>query len=74
MMRTEGALGERSRLATRLCALVFLVGFVGAGLWLAFGIQGFNQLSVTDPGAALNPLLDPAGNHRDDHHHEQRVP
>ena len=58
MMRTEGALGERSCLATRLCALVFLIGFVGAGLWLAFGIQGFNQLSVTDPGAALNPLLD----------------
>ena len=57
MMRTDGALGERSRQATRLCALVFLLGFVAAGLWLVLGIQGFSQLSVTDPGAALNPLL-----------------
>src|SRR3546814_4733701 len=56
MLRTDGALAERSRQATRLCVLVFLFGFVAAGVWLALGIQGFSQLSVSDPGAALNQI------------------
>ncbi|HLD68208.1 MAG TPA: cytochrome d ubiquinol oxidase subunit II, partial [Pseudomonas sp.] len=58
MLRTEGALAERSRQATRLCALVHLLTFLGAGLWLTLGIQGFSLLSIGDPGTALNPLLD----------------
>ncbi|HCL15666.1 MAG TPA: cytochrome d ubiquinol oxidase subunit 2, partial [Pseudomonas sp.] len=57
-LRTDGALAERSRQATRLCALVFLLGFAAAGAWLVLGVEGFSQLSVSDPGAALNPLLD----------------
>ena len=57
MMRTDADLHARSRQATRLCALAFLVTFAGAGAWLALGIQGFSLLGgFADLGAALNPL------------------
>ncbi|VXC33054.1 cytochrome d ubiquinol oxidase subunit II [Pseudomonas sp. 8O] len=56
MLRTEGDLAARSRRATYLSALVFLVGFLLAGSWLALGIKGMSLASVVDTGAALNPL------------------
>ncbi len=67
MLRTDSALFERSRQATRLCSLVFLCAFAGAGAWLATSIQGFSLVGgFDDLGAALNPLhkqvaLDNAG-------------
>ncbi|WP_065760728.1 cytochrome d ubiquinol oxidase subunit II, partial [Pseudomonas defluvii] len=57
MMRTDADLYQRSRRATQLCALVFLIAFAGAGAWLALGIQGFSLVGgFADLGAALNPL------------------
>lgn len=57
MMRTDAELHQRSRQATQLCALVFLLAFAGAGAWLALGIQGFSLVGgFADMGAALNPL------------------
>ncbi|MDH1866798.1 cytochrome d ubiquinol oxidase subunit II [Pseudomonas chengduensis] len=56
MMRTEGDLAARSRTATYLSALVFLVGFLLAGSWLALGIKGMSLVGAFDTGAALNPL------------------
>lgn len=56
MMRTEGDLAARSRRATYISALVFLIGFLLAGSWLALGIKGMNLVSAIDTGAALNPL------------------
>ncbi|THG68933.1 cytochrome d ubiquinol oxidase subunit II, partial [Pseudomonas sp. A-1] len=57
MLRTDADLQQRSRLATRLCALVFLLTFVAAGGWLVSGIQGFSLVGgFSDLGAALNPL------------------
>ncbi|CAE6919664.1 cytochrome bd-I ubiquinol oxidase subunit II [Ectopseudomonas oleovorans] len=56
MLRTEGDLAARSRRATYLCALVFLVGFLLAGSWLAMGIEGMTLAGAVDAGAALNPL------------------
>lgn len=57
MMRTDAALHERSRQATRWCALVYLAAFAGAGLWLASGIPGFSLVGgFANLGAALNPL------------------
>ena len=57
MMRTEGAVGRRSRRASQLLALVFLLSFIGAGVWLLLGgIQGLSITSAFDAGAALNPL------------------
>lgn len=56
MMRTEGDLAARSRKATYLSALVFLIGFMLAGSWLALGIKGMSMAGAFDAGAALNPL------------------
>ncbi|WP_276486767.1 cytochrome d ubiquinol oxidase subunit II [Ectopseudomonas mendocina] len=56
MMRTEGDLATRSRKATYLSALVFLIGFMLAGSWLALGIKGMSLAGAFDAGAALNPL------------------
>jgi cytochrome d ubiquinol oxidase subunit II len=57
MLRTDGDLAARSRQATRIMALVFLLSFIGAGLWLVFGgIQGYSIVGVVDSNAALNPL------------------
>lgn len=56
MMRTEGDLAARSRQATYLSALIFLIGFLLAGSWLALGIKGMSLAGTFDAGAALNPL------------------
>ena len=56
MLRTDAALHERSRKATQLGALVFLLAFAAAGTWLVAGIQGFSLVGELDVGAALNPL------------------
>ncbi|WAJ39544.1 cytochrome d ubiquinol oxidase subunit II [Pseudomonas sp. GOM7] len=56
MLRTEGDLAARSRQATYLSALVFLIGFLLAGSWLTLGIKGMSLIGAVDAGAALNPL------------------
>ena len=56
MLRTEGDLHRRSRLATRWCATVFVAAFAGAGLWLAFALPGMSLAAPLDTGAVLNPL------------------
>lgn len=56
MLRTDGALYERSRRAAMLCALAYLATFILAGLWLALGIKGFRLVDGLDYNAALNPL------------------
>ncbi|TBU98933.1 cytochrome d ubiquinol oxidase subunit II [Stutzerimonas kirkiae] len=58
MMRTEAALHERASRATHLCALVYLLAFSTAGLWLVMGIDGFSVVLSADAGTALNPLRD----------------
>ncbi|WP_462382968.1 cytochrome d ubiquinol oxidase subunit II [Pseudomonas sp. Marseille-QA0892] len=56
MMRTDADLAERSRRASQLCGLVYLLGFMGAGAWLVLGIEGYRMVSDVDAGAMLNPL------------------
>jgi cytochrome d ubiquinol oxidase subunit II len=55
--RTEGAIQRRAITAARGAALVMVLAFIGAGLWLrAGGIQGYAITSVLDPAAAPDPL------------------
>lgn len=57
MMRTDGDVARRSRRAVQLFALLFLLCFSGAGLWLWLGnIQGLVISSGFDANAGLNPL------------------
>ncbi len=57
MLRTDGALAARSRQATRIMGLLFLLSFIGAGMWLVFGnIQGYSLVTALDVNNAINPL------------------
>jgi len=55
-MRTEGAIARRARNAARICGMVFIAAFILAGVWQAFGVQGFRIVAAPDPGSAFSPL------------------
>lgn len=56
MHRTEGDIQRRARVAVTLFGTLTLVLFSLAGVWLAFGIDGYAITSVVDMGALPNPL------------------
>ena len=55
-MRTEGELYARARSCVTLFGLVFLAAFSLAGIWQAFGIEGYRVVSMPDPGTVITPL------------------
>jgi cytochrome bd quinol oxidase subunit 2 apoprotein (EC 1.10.3.-) len=55
-MRTTGDLHLRSRGTAQISALVMMVCFVLAGVWVKYGIDGYVVKSVIDHHAASNPL------------------
>ena len=55
-MRTVGELHLRSRNTAQLSALVMMVCFVLAGVWVMFGIDGYVVTSSIDVHAMSNPL------------------
>lgn len=57
LMRTEGDIARRSSRAAQVSALVYLLAFAGAGIWLWLGnIQGFSLAAAVDTNMAINPL------------------
>jgi cytochrome d ubiquinol oxidase subunit II len=40
----------------RIFAVVFLVAFAIAGIWQAFGIEGYRIIDSPDPGTAISPM------------------
>ncbi|MEW6676421.1 MAG: cytochrome d ubiquinol oxidase subunit II [Pseudomonadota bacterium] len=56
MVRTEGAVYQRAKLASTLFGVVMLAAFAGAGVWVSQGIDGYVITSAVDPGALPNPL------------------
>jgi cytochrome d ubiquinol oxidase subunit II len=55
-MRTEGELNARVRKVVRIFSIAFMVAFALAGIWQAFGIDGYRIVSMPDAGTALSPL------------------
>lgn len=55
-MRTGGDLQVRMRGITQLTALVTMLTFLLAGIWVVNGIDGFTVTSVIDRAAQSNPL------------------
>ncbi|ELY3759471.1 cytochrome d ubiquinol oxidase subunit II [Cronobacter universalis] len=55
-MRTTGELHLRSRATAQISALVMMVCFVLAGVWVMYGIDGYVVASAIDPRAASNPM------------------
>lgn len=55
-MRTTNALNSRARKAVRWSGVIFMAAFAVAGVWTAYGIDGFRIVSLPDPGSAFGPL------------------
>ena len=56
-MRTVGEINLRARAAAQISALVTLVAFVLAGIWVIYGIDGYVVTSAINHSAASNPLV-----------------
>lgn len=54
-MRTEDPIASRARKTVFIAALVMMISFAVAGLWLSFGIDGYRVTSM--PGGAYANLL-----------------
>jgi cytochrome bd ubiquinol oxidase subunit II len=54
--RTEGVIAERARIYGQMAALAAIVLFALAGLWVAFGLEGYVITSVVVTDAPSNPL------------------
>lgn len=55
-MRTEGDIQARARQSATWFGLLFLVTFGLAGVWQAYGVEGFRIVTMPDPGSTLTPL------------------
>ncbi len=55
-MRAEDMIADRARKAAMLAALVMIVAFAAAGIWVAFGIEGYRIVSQPAHDAMPNPL------------------
>ena len=55
-LRLDGELQLRAARAARVAGIVVLVAFAAAGLWVAYGIDGYRITSTADANAALNVL------------------
>ncbi len=55
-MRTEAAIAERCKNAIVIFAAILLISFAAAGLWTAFGIDGYSITSIGALDADPNPL------------------
>ncbi len=60
-LRTEGGIADRARIAARWSALVLLASFALAGIWVAFGIQGYHVLAMPSADSAFTPLAKHVG-------------
>lgn len=54
--RTEAELAHRARRVIVWSALVFTVSFVAAGIWIAFGVEGYRITSLLNTMISVNPV------------------
>jgi len=55
-LRTDGAVQKRAQKAALITGIVCAVAFALAGIWIAYGIDGYLITSTQDTNTALNPL------------------
>lgn len=54
--RTENELAERAQKVIQISSLAFITLFVLAGIYVAFGVEGYRVTSVIDTNITANPL------------------
>ncbi|MGZ8983839.1 MAG: cytochrome d ubiquinol oxidase subunit II [Methylotenera sp.] len=55
-LRTDGTVQKRAQKAALAAGIVCAASFAIAGIWIAYGIDGYRITSVQDVNVALNPL------------------
>ena len=55
-IRTEGVIAERARRATKITGTIFILAFVGAGIWIMNGIDGYHIVSMLSANVESTPL------------------
>jgi cytochrome bd ubiquinol oxidase subunit II len=55
-IRTEGVIAERARRATKITGAIFILAFIGAGIWIMNGIDGYRIVSMLPANVASIPL------------------
>jgi cytochrome d ubiquinol oxidase subunit II len=55
-LRSDAQVQSRANKAAHWMGLIFMISFAAAGLWVAFGINGYILSSHQDFNTALNPL------------------
>ena len=55
-LRTDGAIQKRAQKAALFTGIVCALAFALAGIWIAYGIDGYVVTSSQDVNSALNPL------------------
>ncbi|MBD3802157.1 MAG: cytochrome d ubiquinol oxidase subunit II [Rhodobacteraceae bacterium] len=56
-LKTEGPVQERARAIGSVAGMVAFVTYILAGIWLAFGIKGYQITSVVPANGPSNPLF-----------------
>lgn len=55
-LRADGAVQKRAQKAALISGMVCAISFIIAGIWIAFGVDGFILTSIHDFNVAINPL------------------
>lgn len=55
-LRAESIIAKRAQVAAQIAAAVLIVAFALAGVWIAYGINGYHIVSMPPPDALPNPL------------------
>ena len=55
-LRTDSAVQERAKKAAIIAGMICAIAFALAGVWVAFGIDGYRITSIQNINVALNPL------------------
>ncbi|MFZ6657878.1 cytochrome d ubiquinol oxidase subunit II [Undibacterium sp. TJN19] len=56
-MKTEGLIRERARTALLVAAAIAFLSFGCAGIWVAFGMDGYRIISMPDVNTAFMPTM-----------------
>lgn len=55
-LRTDSAVQQRAKKAAIIAGMICAIAFALAGVWVAFGIDGYRITSIQNINVALNPL------------------
>jgi len=52
-LRTEGEIHQRSQKAVLILGIIFMAAFALAGVWQAYGLQGYRVVTMADPNGVV---------------------